>query len=106
MGRTWLFSVSFFFSNSSFLSQSTMMWMQMLIVVLMMKKSSHMSISCVQTSVRKEYEKYSCIFSMTMCMIIMNELWRQIHMEFFENLGVRCLGQVPSEDGHHGREHQ
>ena len=71
MGRTWLFSVSLFFSNSSFLSQSTMMWMQMLIVVLMMKNSNHMSISCVQTSVRKEYEKYSC---MAMCMIIMNEL--------------------------------
>ena len=53
MGRTWLFSVSLFFSNSSFLSQSTMMWMQMLIVVLMMKNSNHMSISCMQTSVRK-----------------------------------------------------
>ena len=45
MGRTWLFSVSFFFSNSSFLSQSTMMWMQMLIVVLIRKNSSHTSIS-------------------------------------------------------------
>ena len=43
---------------------------------------------------------------MTMCMIIMNELWRQIQIEFLENLGVRRLGQVPSEDGHHGREHQ
>ena len=45
IGRTCVFSLSLFFSSSSFRSQSMMMWMQMLIVVLMMKNNNHMSIS-------------------------------------------------------------